>query len=89
MHFKNIELTKKESLTIITIHRPKKLNALNKLTLEEVHDALQILEDDASVKAIVITGKGEKAFIAGADIAEFANFGEKEGSLLSKKGQIS
>jgi len=87
MDFKNLLLTKKEGFAVVTINRPKKLNALNKLTLEELHEALQILEEDVSVKAIVITGKGEKAFVAGADIAEFANFNVEEGTHLADKGQ--
>ena len=74
MNFENILCTIKEGLAIITINRPKKLNALNKQTIEELHEAFSILEDDISVKVIAITGSGEKSFVAGADISEFANF---------------
>ena len=87
MNFENILCTIKEGLAIITINRPKKLNALNKQTIEELHDAFSNLEDDISVKVIAITGSGEKAFVAGADISEFANFTVDNGGKLAAKGQ--
>lgn len=87
MNFENILCTIKEGLAIITINRPKKLNALNKQTIEELHEAFSILEDDISVKVIAITGSGEKAFVAGADISEFANFTVDNGGKLAAKGQ--
>jgi len=74
-------------LAIITINRPKKLNALNKATIEELHEAFQVLDKDSSVKVIVITGSGEKAFVAGADISEFAHFTVDNGGQLAAKGQ--
>ena len=70
MNFENILLSQKEAFAIITINRPKKLNALNKATIEELHEAFQVLDKDSSVKVIVITGSGEKAFVAGADISD-------------------
>ena len=87
MNFENILCSIKEGLAIITINRPKKLNALNKQTIEELHEAFSILEDDISVKVIAITGSGEKAFVAGADISEFANFTVDNGGKLAAKGQ--
>ena len=87
MNFENILLSQKEALAIITINRPKKLNALNKATIEELHEAFQVLEKDSSVKVIVITGSGEKAFVAGADISEFAHFTVDNGGKLAAKGQ--
>ena len=87
MNVENILCTIKEGLAIITINRPKKLNALNKQTIEELHDAFSNLEDDISVKVIAITGSGEKAFVAGADISEFANFTVDNGGKLAAKGQ--
>lgn len=87
MNFENILCSIKEGLAIITINRPKKLNALNKQTIEELHDAFSILKDDISVKVIAITGSGEKAFVAGADISEFANFTVDNGGKLAAKGQ--
>ena len=87
MNFENILLSQKEALAIITINRPKKLNALNKTTIEELHEAFQVLDKDSSVKVIVITGSGEKAFVAGADISEFAHFTVDNGGKLAAKGQ--
>lgn len=87
MNFENILLSQKEALAIITINRPKKLNALNKATIEELHEAFQVLAKDSSVKVIVITGSGEKAFVAGADISEFAHFTVDNGGKLAAKGQ--
>ena len=87
MNFENILLSQKEAFAIITINRPKKLNALNKATIEELHEAFKTLEKDTSVKVIVITGSGEKAFVAGADISEFAHFTVDNGGKLAAKGQ--
>ena len=87
MNFENILLSQKEAFAIITINRPKKLNALNKATIEELHEAFQVLDKDSSVKVIVITGSGEKAFVAGADISEFAHFTVDNGGKLAAKGQ--
>ena len=87
MNFENILIEKNTGLATITINRPKKLNALNKATIEELHTAFEMLEDDAATKVILITGSGDKAFVAGADISEFAHFSVEEGGLLAKKGQ--
>ena len=85
MNFENILIEQKENLAIITINRPSKLNALNKKTIEELHDAFEQLEKQ--FKVIIITGSGEKAFVAGADISEFADFNIEEGAELARKGQ--
>lgn len=86
MDFQNILIEIKEAIAIVTINRPKKLNALNKETIGELHHAFLSLEADADVRAIIVTGSGEKAFIAGADISEFADFSVEEGMELAKKG---
>ena len=83
----NILIEKQEAIAIITINRPTKLNALNKVTIQELHDGFKALNDDKSVKAIIITGSGEKAFVAGADISEFAHFSVEEGEKLAAEGQ--
>lgn len=87
MDFENILVEKKEAIAQITINRPSKLNALNKATIEELHQAFKALEQDKSTRAIIITGSGEKAFVAGADISEFADFNEQQGAALAAKGQ--
>jgi enoyl-CoA hydratase len=87
MNFENIIITQQENTALITINRPTKLNALNKKTIEELHTAFSTLEANVHVKAIIVTGSGEKAFVAGADIAEFANFNTVEGTELARQGQ--
>jgi len=87
MNFENILVEQANGLATVIINRPKKLNALNKVTIEELHNAFKALENDLTVKAIILTGSGEKAFVAGADISEFAHFSIEEGGMLAKKGQ--
>ena len=87
MKFNNILVDVQDSLALITINRPKKLNALNKETITELSEAFSTLEQDRTVKVIVLTGSGDKAFVAGADISEFAHFSVKEGGKLAQKGQ--
>jgi len=87
MDFKNILIDQKDNLAILTINRPSKLNALNKVTIEELHEAFKLLNNDNNVKVIIVTGSGEKAFVAGADISEFANFTIEQGTELARKGQ--
>lgn len=83
----NILIEKIDNIAIITINRPEKLNALNKATILELHEGFKSLNEDKSVKVILITGSGEKAFVAGADISEFAHFSEEDGGKLAAKGQ--
>jgi len=87
MSDQNISISKKEAYAILTVNRPKQLNALNKATIAELSAALQTLGRDATVRAIILTGAGEKAFVAGADIKEFADFGIQEGTELAAVGQ--
>ena len=87
MSYKNILIIKEQAIATITINRPQKLNALNKNTIQELHQAFSALEQNPDIKAIILTGSGEKAFVAGADIAEFADFSIEEGIQLSAQGQ--
>ncbi len=87
MNFENLLVDQKNNIGFITINRPTKLNALNKKTIEELHVAFKNLNDSKEIKVIIITGSGEKAFVAGADISEFANFSIDEGTELARKGQ--
>jgi len=87
MSYNNILTEIRNGITTITINRPSKLNALNKVTIEELHDAFKIANQDKKTKAIIITGSGEKAFVAGADISEFSDFNTAEGSKLAAEGQ--
>lgn len=83
----NILVTNQSKITTITINRPTKLNALNKETIEELSHAIDAAEDDDNTRVIILTGSGEKAFVAGADIAEFANFTPDQGKELAAQGQ--
>ena len=86
MNYENILVELENSIQVITINRPSKLNALNKATIEELGRVLVAADKEASVRAVIITGAGEKAFVAGADISEFSDFSVEEGKNLSKKG---
>jgi enoyl-CoA hydratase len=87
MALENIILEHEKGITTIYINRPEKLNALNKVTIQELHEILILANENPDVRVIIITGTGEKAFVAGADIAEFAHFSVKEGSQLAAQGQ--
>ncbi|WP_109301882.1 enoyl-CoA hydratase/isomerase family protein [Aquimarina sp. AU474] len=85
--YTNILTSQDNGITTITINRPSKLNALNKETIQELHAAFRVADLDAETKVIIITGSGEKAFVAGADISEFADFSIAQGGNLAAKGQ--
>lgn len=87
MNYENILITTDHQIATLTINRPSKLNALNKNTIEELHNAFIALNNDVNVKVIIVTGSGEKAFVAGADISEFADFTDQEGAQLAAQGQ--
>ncbi len=87
MKFNNILVDKESPLATITINRPEKLNALNRETIQELHNAFDRCSQDNEIKVIILIGSGEKAFVAGADISEFAHFSVKEGGKLAAKGQ--
>ena len=87
MKFNNILVEKNNALAKVIINRPKKLNALNSVTIHELSNAFEVLQKDEAIKVIVLIGSGEKAFVAGADISEFAHFSVDEGGTLAKKGQ--
>jgi enoyl-CoA hydratase len=87
MNFENLIITTENGIGKITINRPSKLNALNVKTIQELHDAFDNLNENPEIKVIIITGEGEKAFVAGADISEFAQFTIEEGAQLAAQGQ--
>lgn len=87
MNFENLLVTVENHIGQIIINRPSKLNALNVATIQELHNAFETLESNNDVNVIIITGEGEKAFVAGADISEFANFSVEEGAQLAAQGQ--
>src|SRR5258705_1227181 len=87
MAYENILFEKKESIAYITFNRPKVLNELNRKTVEELRDALMDARDDSSVRVLILTGAGEKAFVAGADISELAQRTPVDGKEFSISGQ--
>ncbi|NNE32741.1 MAG: enoyl-CoA hydratase [Winogradskyella sp.] len=87
MNYENILSETSNGIATITINRPKKLNALNKATIQELHNAFDTADKDPNTKVIIVTGSGEKAFVAGADISEFSDFNVEEGAKLAAKGQ--
>ncbi len=87
MNFNNILVEKNSKIATVIINRPKKLNALNKETIDELHEAFSELESDDKIRVIILTGSGDKAFVAGADISEFADFDISQGAELAQKGQ--
>jgi len=87
MSYENILFEKKDGIATITFNRPKVLNALNRKTVEELQSALLDARDDASVRVLILTGAGEKAFVAGADIGELSQQTPVSGKDFSLFGQ--
>lgn len=86
MAYSNLLIADADGVRTITINRPDQLNALNRATIAELDQALTEAEADKSVRVLIITGSGPKAFVAGADIKEFADFSVEQGQLLSAEG---
>jgi len=87
MSYENILLEKENKITLITINRPESLNALNAKTIQEISLALDEISADASCRVIILTGSGQKSFVAGADIKEFSDFGQEKAEELARNGQ--
>lgn len=86
-NYENVLVDSDNGITTITINRPTKLNALNRETIQELHEAFKEADEDAETKVIIVTGSGEKAFVAGADISEFADYSVSQGAELASQGQ--
>jgi enoyl-CoA hydratase len=87
MAYENIIFEKEGSIAVLKFNRPKALNAINPAVLDEVSDVLDDVEQDRAIKVLVLTGEGEKAFVAGADIAYMAELSPLEGHKFSRAGQ--
>jgi len=89
MNYQNILSEIRDNVLYITINRESKLNALNKETLTELADVVAFASQSEEVRAVLLTGAGEKAFVAGADISEFAAYTTEQGEVLARNGQIT
>lgn len=87
MDYKNLLIERKNSAAVITINRPEKLNALNHQTMDELKSIFKELKNDGSVSVVILTGSGEKAFVAGADISELNKLDMISGKEFAEKGQ--
>mgnify|MGYP002625353844 CR=1 FL=1 len=81
-----IRLEKKGQIAVAAIDRPKALNALNSAVLDELNELLDAVRRDAEIRVLILTGSGEKAFVAGADIGEMCSLTKAEGQAFGKKG---
>ena len=88
MDFKNIIFNEEDGIATITFNRPKALNALNGELLTELSQALDMIEANENIRVLVLTGSGDKAFIAGADISELAKCNVLQGKKFSANGQF-
>jgi enoyl-CoA hydratase len=87
MEFKNLHLAKRSPLAVVTLDRPKVLNALNAETLTELSETFEELAADPEIRVILLAGAGDRAFVAGADIRELAPLTPEEGRAFSLRGQ--
>src|SRR5215813_2354361 len=87
LKFENVLYEKKNGIAYVTVNRPKVLNALNNATWHDLRAAFEDARDDATIRGIILTGAGDKAFIAGADISELAHASAYEAEESSRFGQ--
>jgi len=87
MNYDNLLISLDGNIATVVINRPAKLNALNIATINDLHKAIKVLGKNKEIQAIILTGSGDKAFVAGADISEFAHFTVEEGTQLALQGQ--
>src|SRR5277367_6266351 len=87
MTYSNILLEKKNAIAYVTLNRPKVLNALNGATIEELRSAFHDIKNDTGIRVVILTGVGEKAFVAGADISELAKQDAVSGKQYALRGQ--
>ena len=83
----NLIVERRETVAIVTVNRPKVLNALNRQTLDELYAIVIELTEDSAVRSVILTGSGNRAFVAGADIGEIAKQSPTEGQELASRGQ--
>jgi len=88
MNYESIKLTIDRKIAVVTINRPESLNALNTQVFNDLESAFDFLENEKTVNCVIVTGSGEKSFVAGADIKEFSNFSQEKATELSKRGHF-
>jgi enoyl-CoA hydratase len=89
MTYENLLVENDGGVAVLTINRPKALNAMNQATLRELKAAIEALDADPAVQVVIVTGSGEKAFVAGADISEMAGFGPQQAEEHARRGQAT
>lgn len=87
MDYRNLLIEIESKVAVVTLNRPQALNALNKELLSEISSFLDDAKDNSEIRVIVLTGSGEKSFVAGADIKEFSDFAGAQGEELARVGQ--
>jgi enoyl-CoA hydratase len=85
--FANIQFETKNQIGYITIDRPKVLNALNMQTMQDLHNAFELIKSDPTIRVVLLTGSGEKAFVAGADIGELSQHSPVSAKAYTHRGQ--
>jgi len=88
VRYSNIQLEITNGIATVTVYRPKALNALNSDTLEELSNVFDLISQDEDIRVLILTGSGDKAFVAGADISELSTFTPLQGRAFSQKGQM-
>lgn len=88
MNYESIKLEIDKKIAVVTINRPESLNALNAQVFNDLENVFGILDSDKNVSCVIVTGSGEKSFVAGADIKEFSAFGSEKAKELSKRGHL-
>lgn len=88
MNYESIKITIDRKIAVVTINRPESLNALNTQVFNDLESVFDFLENEKTVNCIIVTGSGEKSFVAGADIKEFSDFSQEKATDLSKRGHF-
>ena len=86
-NYNNLIVEVENKIALVTLNRPQALNALNKDLLDDISNFFTNADSDSEIRVVILTGSGEKSFVAGADIKEFANFDGRQGEQLAAKGQ--
>ncbi len=89
MAYENLLIERRDVVAIVTVNRPDKLNALNDRTIDELDAAFRSLAEDPEVRGVILTGAGDKAFVAGADIGELSGLGATQGKEFAFQGQTT